>query len=190
MSMLNSREAYGWPAIFMHWLSALWVLGLFGLGVWMVDLTYYDAWYHRAPELHKSLGLLFAGFLALRFLWALANPKPAALPNHQWWEKLAAEGAHWGMYMLMLVVVISGYLIPTAEGKGVEVFGWLTMPAMDPLVQRQADIAGMVHKYAAWALVGLATVHAAAALKHHIIDRDVTLLRMFGKTERKQGEDE
>ena len=51
----NSDQAYGIIAIALHWLVAVAVLGLFGLGLWMVDLTYYDTWYRTAPSIHKGL---------------------------------------------------------------------------------------------------------------------------------------
>nr|MCS5564310.1 cytochrome b/b6 domain-containing protein [Oleiphilaceae bacterium] len=58
MQLQNSPERYGLIAILIHWLVAVTVIGLFALGYWMVDLTYYDDWYKRAPDIHRSIGLL------------------------------------------------------------------------------------------------------------------------------------
>ena len=59
-------------------------------------------------------------------------------------------------------------------------FGLFDVPALITSIPDQADRAGLVHEYAAWALVIFAVVHALAALKHHFIDRDATLRRMLG----------
>ena len=56
----NSSTCYGLVSVFLHWSMTLLIIGLFALGLWMVTLDYYDVWYHDAPQLHKSLGLLVA----------------------------------------------------------------------------------------------------------------------------------
>ena len=76
----NTDQAYGIIAIALHWLVAIVVLGLFGLGLWMVNLTYYDTWYRTAPSIHKSVGVLLFLVMALRLLWRLVNPRPAPDP--------------------------------------------------------------------------------------------------------------
>ncbi|TCT19400.1 cytochrome b561-like protein [Thiobaca trueperi] len=75
----------------------------------------------------------------------------------------------------------SGYLISTADGRSLDVFGLFSVPAILTGLPDQADLAGEVHLVLAIALVTLAAVHALAALKHHFIDRDATLLRMLGR---------
>ena len=64
----NSKLAYGITAIVTHWLSAIVVIGLFAVGVWMVELTYYSAWYKTAPHLHKSVGILLLAVTLFRLL--------------------------------------------------------------------------------------------------------------------------
>jgi cytochrome b561 len=80
------------------------------------------------------------------------------------------------------VLMIAGYLISTADGKGIIVFDLFEVPALYTGIPNQEDLAGLVHEYLAWTLVVFAGLHALAALKHHYIDRDVTLLRMLGRT--------
>jgi cytochrome b561 len=177
MKLRNSEQGYGWPAILIHWLMAIAIFGLFGLGLYMTSLGYYDAWYQRGPYIHQSIGMLMLMLLAVRFAWRLANTRPQLLGRA--WERLVAITVHRTHYLLMLLVMVSGYLIPTAEGKGFEVFGWFTVPALLTLESHQVDLVGAFHLYSAWALVLLAGLHAAAALKHHFIDRDATLRRML-----------
>jgi len=174
----NTRTRYGWMSIFLHWAMAVAVFAMFALGLWMTDLNYYDSWYHRAPELHKGIGMLFLFLLLFRFGWRLGNTRPELMGL--WWEKLIALSVHRSHYMLMFIVALSGYLIPTAEGKGIDVFGLFLVPALFEFDKRQADMIGLLHLGAAWALMGLAAMHAAAALKHHFVDRDATLMRMLG----------
>ncbi len=79
----------------------------------------------------------------------------------------------------MLLVLVSGYLISTAEGDGIDVFGWFRVPALVSGLPDQATLAGTIHWYAAWALIVLAAGHALAAFKHHLIDRHDVLVRML-----------
>ncbi len=69
MSFTNTPERYGVISAAFHWLSAIIVYGMFALGLWMVTLSYYDGWYHKAPELHKSIGILLMMGLVIRVLW-------------------------------------------------------------------------------------------------------------------------
>jgi cytochrome b561 len=87
---------------------------------------------------------------------------------------------HGLLYAGIFLVMISGYLISTAKGRGVSVFDLFEIPAFITGLPNQADLAGAVHFYVAWGLVLLAGLHALAALKHHFIDRDATLKRMLG----------
>jgi cytochrome b561 len=77
--------------------------------------------------------------------------------------------------------MLSGYLISTADGRPLEVFGLFSVPALVAGLEHQADIAGRVHLLLAYGLVGLALLHALAAFKHGFIERDRTLLRMLGR---------
>jgi len=174
----NSDGRYGWVAILLHWLMAVAIFSLFGLGVWMRSLGYYDAWYHKAPDLHQSIGMITLILLLFRVFWVSINVKPHTLGTP--WERIGGIMAHRLFYMLMLIIMASGYLIPTAEAERFDIFGSLHVPALFSLTPRQADINGAVHKYSAWAIVILSGLHTAASLKHHLINRDTTLLRMLG----------
>ncbi len=181
MQWRNSSSHYGLVSILLHWLVALAVFGLFGLGYWMVGLDYYSGWYKTAPDLHKSIGLLLFAVMLVRVLWRWVSPVPASLPNHGRLTRLGSKLGHGFLYLGLFVLMISGYLISTADGRGIEVFGLFEVPASLTSIPDQEDVAGLVHEYLAWALVIFAGVHALAALKHHVIDRDRTLLRMFGR---------
>ncbi|MCG7198996.1 cytochrome b [Marinobacter pelagius] len=181
MQFRNSVDRYGLVSIFIHWLVAIAVIGLFALGFWMVDLSYYDDWYRRGPDIHRSVGLLLFAVMVGRGLWRLVNQAPSSLPNHQLWEVLAARATHGLLYILLFVAMVSGYLISTADGSAISVFGWFEVPSITGQVKGLEDTAGTVHYWSTWSIMVLAGLHALGALKHHFVDRDRTLLRMLGK---------
>ena len=155
------------------------IFAMFGLGLWMVELGYYDSWYHDAPYIHKAIGMLLLFALIFRFGWRLSNKRPNLMGAA--WEQFIALLVHRSHYLLLFAITISGYLIPTAEGVGIDVFGLFEVPASFSFTKKEADLIGMIHLYVAWAIIGLTSAHAAAALKHHFIDKDITLLRMLGQ---------
>jgi cytochrome b561 len=181
--MLNDRDGYGVVAIGLHWLVAIAVYGLFSLGLWMRSLGYYDSWYQLGPWWHKSIGVMLFFILMFRLVWRIGNPRPDHLPTHKPYERVVALWVHGLLYLILFVLMISGYLISTADGRPLEVFGWFTIPATISGLEHQEDIAGKVHLYLAWSLVVLSALHGLAALKHHVLDHDMTLMRMLGGRE-------
>ena len=110
----------------------------------------------------------------------MGQPQARAHPRHKPWELRLASLVHGLLYLLLIVIVLSGYLISTAKGQGIDVFGWFTLPALITGLPEQADRAGLVHYWLAISVLVLAGLHALGALKHHFIDRDNTLRRMLG----------
>lgn len=177
MSLKNSTEHYGLVSRLLHWVSALWIFGLFGLGVWMVTLDYYSTWYHQGPTLHKAMGLLLMTLILIRLVWRWMNPQPVLLNTPNRLMQRLIPRMHDAMYLLLLAIGMSGYLISTAEGHGISVFEWFTVPALIS-GDGQADWAGDIHEWLAYSLMALVALHAAGALKHHFWDKDDTLKRM------------
>ncbi|WP_438863579.1 cytochrome b [Neptunicella sp.] len=177
MKLTNSKSSFGWVSIIVHWLSAAAIVGLFVLGWWMVDLTYYSKWYQTAPMWHVSIGILLAVLTVFRLIWRFSQPQPVF--EGVQWEKMSAKFAHGLLYLLLILIFISGYLIPTADGRGIDVFDWFTLPSMGELFQHQGTTSGDVHRWGAYILMGLTGLHALAAVKHHFIDKDSTLSRML-----------
>ena len=173
----NTADRYGLIAILLHWLLAVTILALFGFGLWMTGLDYYDPWYRRAPDLHKSVGVLLFILMGLRLAWRVGNPVPRAPPR----QRRLAAASHRLLYLLLFAVMIAGYLISTADGRPITVFGLFKIRATLSGLDNQEDIAGAAHELLAFALIGLAALHALAALKHHFIDHDRTLQRMLGR---------
>ncbi|MBL4834677.1 MAG: cytochrome b [Pseudomonas sp.] len=188
MQVRNTRERYGLIAVSLHWIIAVAVIGTAILGLWMTGLDYYSSWYQTAPFWHKSVGISLAALIILRLLWRWTNPSPAPLAHHKRWEAVLAKVIHSALYILLFVIVISGYLISTAKGRGVSVFGWFEVPALITSLPSQADRAGFVHYWLGIGLLGLVGLHALGALKHHFLDHDNTLRRMLGMRPRQSKE--
>jgi len=179
MQFKNSSERYGAISVLLHWGVALCVLALFAVGLWMVGLGYYHPWRQIAPDLHKSIGIVLFAVMLLRLIWRFLSPPPPPTPNQGKFTRIAAKLGHGLLYILLFAVLICGYLISTAEGAGIVIFGAFTVPAVIT-ISGKAEFVGMLHLYFAIALVVLAGLHALTALKHHFIDRDATLVRMLG----------
>jgi cytochrome b561 len=177
----NSTTGYGWPSIILHWLSALLIFGLFGLGLYMVELDYYDDWYHDSTHWHESLGLLFFALLVGRIIWRQLNPKPAPIATTQL-QKWLARLAHGILYLLMLLIPISGYLISTADGHGVALFSWFKVPSITGNIDNMETISGQFHYWLSILIIALGAGHVGAAIKHHWLDKDDTLKRMLRTT--------
>lgn len=182
MKFTNTSQRWGLVIVVIHWLSAVTVISMFVLGLWMVDLNLYDRWYDAAPDIHKSIGITLLIVTLARLTWRLSNVTPEPMGTHTAFEHKAARLTHVLIYVLLFSIMLSGYLISTADGRPIDVFGLFEVPATLHGVdkQQQEDIAGEVHLALAIMLMMLVSVHALAAIKHHVIDRDRTLLRMFG----------
>ncbi|MGL6261809.1 cytochrome b [Vibrio sp. WXL210] len=175
---MKAVTQYNLVSRLLHWVSAIVFIGMFAVGLWMVDLSYYSEWYRTAPHWHKSIGVLIVTLTLIRFLWNRLLPTPEIDGSPL--IKTAAHLGHLALYGLVLVIGTSGYLISTEDGRGIEVFNWFKVPGIGKLFEGQADLAGEIHFYAAWALIIMASGHALAAIKHHVIDKDNTLRKMIG----------
>jgi cytochrome b561 len=177
MYIRDTSQGYGVVSRLFHWLMAVAIFGMFGLGVWMVRLDYYSPYYNAAPDFHRSFGILLLIALLVRWVWRAANPKPSADGLTPLEQKIS-YAVHWGFYVLLLGLMISGYLITTPDGQPINVFGWFDVPS---LVQMRGleDRAGYVHRLVAYVVIALAAVHSLAALKHHYFDRSNVLRRMW-----------
>ena len=179
MRIKNSGDGFGLATRLLHWIIALLIIGLIWLGWYMVDLTYYDRWYNSSLSWHKSLGMLVLALTLLKLGWQLYTPAPAPAGSLQPWERSAAVTMHRLLFAMMLLIPATGYLISTSDGKAVAVFGLFSFPALFDIDTVLRDLAIDLHLYLAYATAILLTAHAAAALKHQLIDRDGTLKRML-----------
>ena len=175
---MSKSERWARPIVLLHWVMAIIVVALYVLGDYMVDLDYYDPWYQSAPFWHKSFGLLLAMLLILRVIsrLAYAAPKEPAISGV---IRYSAIFVHLALYVLLIGVMASGYLISTADGRGIAFFSWFEVASFGELFENQEDVAGVWHERMGLGLLVLAGLHALAAIKHHCVDRDKVLRRMI-----------
>jgi cytochrome b561 len=152
----------------------------------MVGLGYYDPWYKQGPDLHKSVGVLLFMVMVFRIIWQKIQVKPAVLSTHSDTEKKLGSLVHSFLYSVLFILMISGYLISTADGRAIDVFQVISIISFGELFIDQEDLSGIIHKYVAYILAFSVALHALAALKHHFIDKDKTLVRMLGDRKTKQ----
>lgn len=184
MKWANSENSYGWLNISLHWLSVPLVLTLFAMGLWIDSMTYYDPWYRTVPMWHKALGMILTALILFRLLTRIVQVNPEPLLDKASWLFHLARAIHLLFYLLLLLMFVSGYLISTADGRGLSFFNLFALPAIGTGIENIEDLAGDVHEYSAYLLMALVLLHALAALKHHFIDKDKTLLRMIGQSDR------
>jgi len=180
MQYLNSKTHWGIISILLHWFSAITIIGLFVLGLWMVELSYYDHWYKTAPALHKSFGIVLLIVTFFRIIWRSLNIVPESLPAKNSTEGKIASLVQRLLYVLLISIMVSGYLISTADGRAIIVFNWFEVPATLQNLEQQEDLAGIIHYWLALSLISLVILHTLASLKHHFIYKDNTLKRILG----------
>jgi cytochrome b561 len=152
----------------------------------MVELSYYDTWYKGSLDLHKGIGLILFAILFFRIGWRIINITPTnADSSASRLEVTLAHYAHLTLYILMAILMISGYLISTADGRAIDIFGFISVPAIPYSIENQEDILGDIHEILAWTLIVLSAGHALAALKHHFVNKNNTLVRMFAVSTKK-----
>lgn len=176
MQIRNNNERYGSIAISLHWLVALLIIGLLSLGLYMTSLP-------LGPQKlklygwHKATGLAVLALVLYRLFWRFINITPELLLP--WWEKLAAQLMHWGLYGLMIAMPLTGWLMSSAAGFPVSFFGLFTVPSLMPANDEWRHLFASMHEYLAYVLIAAITLHILAALKHHFINKDTILRRIL-----------
>jgi len=178
MSLKNTTHQFGWLSIILHWLMAIGLLGIYFLGLYMVGLDYYDTWYHQGPEIHKAVGIILTAMLVFRIFWIYSHHKPEPIEQRALLRALA-KLAHIALYTLILLLIVSGYLISTSKGQGINIFSMFEVPATLLVTSVNSDFLGKAHDVLASVFIAMTLLHATAALVHHFIFKDNTLKRIL-----------
>ena len=168
---------YTRTAIALHWLTVALIAAGFTLGKWMVDLPIAPQTL-RIYAYHKWIGITVFLVTIVRLAWRFAHPVPlpAGLPA---WQRRAATASHVSLYVLMLAIPVSGWLFSSASGVQVIYLGLIALPNLVPKDDGLAATLKSVHFALNFTLLALVLLHAAAALRHHFVERDRVLLRML-----------
>ncbi|MGE5320152.1 MAG: cytochrome b [Hyphomicrobiaceae bacterium] len=174
---MTSVMRYSTPAIVLHWLVALLIFAAFPLGLYMADLPF-------SPEklklfsYHKWIGVSVFMLAVFRVTWRLTHMPPPLPASVAAWQRRASVIVHGLLYLLILVVPISGWLMSSAKGVQTVWFGVLPLPDLigkDKALGRQL---AEVHETLNYTMLALVVVHVSAALQHHFIERQPFLQRM------------
>lgn len=169
---------YTTTAITLHWLVAIGLAGTFALGFYMADLSLSPTKL-KLYSYHKWAGITLLLLVVARLAWR-AGHKPPPLPSgmsalQQW----GAHAGHIALYVLMLAIPLTGWLMSSAQGFTVVWFGVVPLP---DLVARNKELGialAQAHMVLNYSLLAVVCIHIAAAFKHHFIDRDGLLARMM-----------
>ena len=174
----NTDRSWGAPARLLHWLIAALVFAQIGLGwaavSWRLSPTKLDLFVW-----HKSIGMLILALMFVRLAWRLANPAPTLPPGMSPLERRAARASHFLLYLLLLLLPATGWVLTSAANVPFRIFWLVPLPAIVAPDERVADAAALAHFVLVVALALLTLVHVAAALRHHFVSHDDVLVRML-----------
>ncbi|NTV94998.1 MAG: cytochrome b [Thiobacillus sp.] len=169
---------YTRTAIGLHWLMAAGLIGTFSLGVYMHELPFSPTKL-QLYSWHKWAGVTLFSLALARLAWRAGHRPPelpATMPRYM---RHGAALVHGALYLLMLAIPLSGWLMSSAKGVTTVWFGVLPLPDLLSKDKELGDLLQEVHESLNLGLLALVIAHAVAALKHHFIDRDDILVRIL-----------
>ncbi len=130
--------------------------------------------------LHKSMGIALFGLMILRLVWLKISPNPVQLSKNKF-EHILDHAVKGVLYLAMLGMPISGWIMSNSGGHEVAFFNIFVLPNIMGEHETTHEISEFIHSTFGFVLIGIVLLHIAGALKHHLVYKDVTLLRMVGK---------
>jgi cytochrome b561 len=176
-------ERYNPITILLHWAVALLIFAAFPIGLYMADLELSPTKL-QLFSYHKWLGVTVCFLAAVRLGWRAGHPPPPPIAGMPRWQEVSSVAIHHLLYLFMLIVPITGWLMSSAKGYQTVWFGIIPLP---DLVQKNKELGELlegVHESLAYVLALLIVIHVAAAIKHQFIDKDGLMLRMSLRPEK------
>ena len=177
--LFNTASSYGLISRANHWISAFVFIGLIALGIYMHELEDSPEKF-QLYDLHKSLGVGLFLLMILRLMWLKVNPNPAQLSKNKF-ENVLGHAVKGILYLAMIMLPISGWLMSNSAGYDVSFFSLFTLPNLVGENETIHEIAEAIHGTMGPLMIIVILLHVAGALKHHFVYKDETLLRMLGK---------
>lgn len=178
VSNATDHERYSGLAQLFHWVTAALIFSTVPIAWVMANMPEDAASRGTLFMLHKSLGLTILGIVAVRLAWRASHPAPKLDGIIARWEKRSSQISHWLLYIILVGMPISGFIMSAASGHPNEFFG-LTLPTFgknETLMQ----IGGLIHMVIGqWTLYALIIVHVGATVWHTAVRRDLVLDRML-----------
>ncbi|MBV36017.1 MAG: cytochrome B [Rickettsiales bacterium] len=169
--MASNTNKYTLLMRILHWLIALLILGMIAVGWYMAGLPDEDPTKYDIYPIHKSIGISLLALIVLRLLVRFFSPIPKLPSELAGWEKVLTKTTHFLLYLLMLLVPISGYLMSDFAGFPVDWFG-IEVPGFVPDNMDNSEKALSAHGILPYILLGLVVLHVLGSLKHRFIDKD------------------
>ncbi len=179
MPATNTTDRYGHVAQLLHWVVVGLIITQFVLASIIEELPKSSLERFETTSLHKSIGVTVLLLAVVRLAWRAYSPPPLLPGTMKPWERSVAQLTHFGLYGLMFVLPLSGWLWSNSAGYAVNYFGLTDLPRLVGKSDALQDVFHEGHELLATALFVLALLHLAAALKHHFLDRDTVLRRML-----------
>ena len=177
MHLKNTLNRYGAVAQLFHWAIVALIITQFVLALRAKGLSPVAKIGILAT--HKSIGITILGLALLRLAWRGFNPVPPLPPGAPRWQDRAAHVSHFLLYALLFITPLLGWLMSSARAFSVSWFGLVTLPDFIKPNKAAFESLHEAHEFMAYSLAVIAIVHAAAALKHHFLDRNDVLRRML-----------
>lgn len=168
---------YTRTAVVLHWLVALLIFVGFPLGVYMHELPLSPDKL-RLYSYHKWIGITVLMLASVRVMWRLTHTPPPLTLDLPAWQHRASQIVHGLLYVLLLAIPLSGWLMSSAKGFQTVWFGVLPLPDLVDKNRELGELLENVHKMLNFTLLLLVVAHVGAALKHHFIEREPFLQRM------------
>lgn len=178
MRIKNTESRYGIVTIFLHWLMAIIMIGLVILGLYMTGLPI-SLEKLKLFGIHKEFGLLILFLAMFRIVWRIGNITPLLPDTIPLWQKFAAHAVHYALYGFMFALPITGWLLSSAAGIPPSFFGLFVLPGLVAPNHHLQDLFTVTHQWLAYGLIATFCAHVGAALKHHFINKDNILKRIF-----------
>lgn len=163
----------------MHWLIAIWIIGMLPVGTAMVQDGISRPVQDTLYILHKNGGVILLVLMLVRLAYRLMNPPPPLPSTLAPWQVRAAEGTHVVLYVMVFVMALSGYIRVRAGGFPVEMLDALGLPTLVPKNDTLEVVAKAVHFWGRFILLAALAAHIGAALQHKLIKKDGVFERMW-----------
>ena len=156
----------------LHWLTAVIIISLLVIGTYMADIDPDAANKYDLYPIHKAFGMIALLLVMFRLPARVKGPIPTPVESFKKWEHQLSHLVHIGLYVAMISMTWSGYLMSStyAYADGVDIFGLFVVPDITPKSEYWNDIAHQIHTFTAWSFVVLLSLHLAGVVKHRFVD--------------------
>jgi len=180
--MKDSKQQLSPISVILHWLVAITVITLIAAGTYMVEFEDFSIY-----PIHKSIGMIIFDIILIRVAWRIYQGWPIPVNTYTKIEQILSKFVHWILILGTLLMPISGMIMSAVGGYGLAVFGFELFAANFNAAGEAvafnaqiAEIAHETHEIIGKIMIGAIILHIIGALKHHIVDQDGTLRRIYG----------